>query len=87
LCADKRGLLRRTVALRPLAIELASAANGGGLFAGALLARRHVMAEQLHFAIDDFTLDVLVERALGLLDIFIANLDLNKSTPPLASNR
>ena len=55
-----------------------SAAHGSGLFAGALLARLLVVAAQLHFAIHTFTLQLLLERAEGLVDIVIANHDLHK---------
>src|SRR4051812_26348856 len=73
------GSLLPAVALDPLALELARAADRGGLFTGALLARLLVVAAQLHFAIDAFALQLLLERAQGLVDIVFANHDLHKT--------
>src|SRR6187551_1485522 len=76
------------VALRALALELAGAADRCGLLARALLARLLVVAAQLHLAVHALTLQLLLERAQGLLDIVVANDDLHKPKPPLAiSNR
>src|SRR5690349_18697019 len=72
------------VALGPLALQLAGAADGGGFLARALLARLLVVAAQLHLAIDALALQLLLERAQGLLDIVIADHDLHKLKPPLS---
>src|SRR5690606_26451153 len=66
------------VALRPLALQLAGAAHGGGALARTLLARLLVMTAQLHLAIDALTLQLLLERAQRLVDIVVANDDLHK---------
>src|SRR5690606_11370962 len=79
-----QAVLLGAVALHPLALQLAGAANGGGLFAGALLARLLVVAAQLHLAIHAFALQLLLQRAQGLLDIVVADDDLHKPKPPLA---
>src|SRR6188768_4571995 len=71
------------VALRALALELASAANRGSLLARALLARLLVVAAQLHLAVHAFALQLLLERAQGLLDVVVADDDLHKPKPPL----
>src|SRR4051794_2203216 len=76
-----RGLLD-AVTLHALALQLAGAADGGGFLARALLARLLVVAAQLHLAIDAFPLQLLLERAQGLLDVVIANHDLHKLKPP-----
>src|SRR4029078_2033063 len=76
------------VALRALALELARPADRGRLFARALLARLLVVAAQLHLAVHALALQLLLERAQGLLDIVVADDDLHKLKPPLAiSNR
>src|SRR5690606_24453413 len=76
------------VALGTLALKLAGAADRGRFFAGALLARLLIVAAQLHLAIHPLALQLLLERAEGLLDIVIANHDLHKLKPPLSiSNR
>src|SRR5690606_9098963 len=72
------------VALRALALELAGAADRRGLFAGPLLARLFVVAAQLHLAVHALSLQLLLERAQGLLDIVVADDDLHKPKPPLA---
>src|SRR5690606_10392549 len=72
------------VALRALALELAGAADRGGLLARALLARLLVVAAQLHLAVHALALQLLLERAQGLLDIVVADDDLHKPKPPLA---
>src|SRR5690606_8897881 len=71
------------VALRALALELAGAADRGGLLARALLARLLVVAAQLHLAVHALALQLLLERAQGLLDIVVADDDLHKPKPPL----
>src|SRR3546814_15593363 len=47
---ERDGRLLDPVALHPLALHLAGAADGGGAFARALLARLLIVAAQLHFA-------------------------------------
>src|SRR6187402_312152 len=71
------------VALRALALELASPANRCGFLARTLLARLLVVAAQLHLAIHALALQLLLERAQGLLDIVVADHDLHKLKPPL----
>jgi hypothetical protein len=75
----RRSTGRRTAAgdqafaLHALAGQLAYAANGLGLFAGALLRRLLVVVAHLHFAEDAFTLHLLLERPEGLIDVVIAD--------------
>jgi hypothetical protein len=45
------------------------------------------VAAQLHLAINTFALQLLLERAEGLLDIVIANHDLHKRTPTSSIRR
>jgi hypothetical protein len=70
-------ILFRAVAFHPLAFELAGTADRGGLFARALLARLLVVAAQLHIALDALTLQLILDRAQGLVNIVIANHDLH----------
>src|SRR6476620_9134370 len=65
-------------ALGALALELAGAADRGGAFTGALLARLLIVAAQLHLAVDALALQLLLERAQRLLYIIVANDDLHK---------
>tara|TARA_B100000408_G_C10122268_1_gene150631 strand:+ start:145 stop:522 length:378 start_codon:yes stop_codon:yes gene_type:complete len=74
--------LANAVAFHPLALQLAGAANGSGLFAGALLARLFEVTTQLHFAINALTLQLLLESPESLVDIVIANDDLHKTLLP-----
>ena len=55
----------------------ATAADGGRVLARALFAGLLVMTAQLHFAIHALTLQLLLERAKGLVDIIVANDDLH----------
>src|SRR3546814_14634955 len=48
---ERETVLLDTVALHPLALHLAVAADGGGVLAGTLFAGLLVMTAQLHFAI------------------------------------
>src|SRR3990172_4988083 len=64
-------------ALRLFAGELAGAADGFGLLAGALLRRLLVIVTELHLAEDAFALHFLLQRPEGLIDIVIANDDLH----------
>ena len=63
----------QTFALCPLASQLANAANGFSLFAGALLRRLLVVVPHLHFAEDTFALHLLLESAERLIDVVIAD--------------
>src|SRR5206468_4500851 len=72
------GGLPRAFALGALALELAGAADRGGAFARAFLARLLVVTAQLHLAVDALALQLLLERAQRLLDIIVANDDLHK---------
>ena len=65
------------VALKPLALHLARAADRSGLFAGALFRRLLVVPAQLHFAVNAFALQLFLERAQRLIDIVVANHDLH----------
>src|SRR4051812_11688492 len=67
------------VALHPLALELARAADGGCALTGALLAGLLVVTAELHLAIDALTLQLLLERPQRLVDIIVANDDLHKA--------
>src|SRR3546814_4334520 len=66
------------VALHPLALELAGAADSGGTLTRALLARLLIVPAQLHLAIDALALQLLLERAQRLVDVIVANDDLHK---------
>src|SRR5205085_860632 len=70
--------LADSVALQPLALQLAGAADGGGALAGALLGRLLVMTAQHHLAVHALALELLLERPQGLVDIIVANDDLHK---------
>src|SRR3546814_14615766 len=74
---ERETVLLDTVALHPLALHLAGTADGGGVLAGTLFAGLLVMTAQLHFAIHALTLQLLLERAKGLVDIIVANDDLH----------
>src|SRR5262249_39784939 len=65
-------------ALRALALQLAIAADGLRALAGPLLARLLVVASQLHLAEDAFTLHLLFQRLQRLVDIVVANDDLQR---------
>jgi len=65
------------VAFGPLAVCLASAAHGSGMLTCALLRGLLVVTAQLHFTIDAFALQLLLESAEGLIDIVVANDDLH----------
>src|ERR1700691_2748373 len=72
-----RGLFRQhALALQALSLELAVAADRLGPFAGAPLARLLVMAPELHLAEDAFALHLLLQRLQRLVDIVVANDDL-----------
>jgi hypothetical protein len=59
--------------LGTLAGQLAGAANGLSLFAGALFGRLLVMAAHLHFTEDAFTLQFLFQSAESLINIVVTN--------------
>jgi hypothetical protein len=59
--------------LHPLASELANAANGFCLFAGALLRRLLVVVAHLHFAENAFALHLLLESAERLVNVVVAD--------------
>ena len=63
---ERGRVLLDPVALHPLALHLAGAADGGGVLARTLFAGLLVMTAQLHFAIHALTLQLLLERAKGL---------------------
>jgi hypothetical protein len=80
LAAGWLGLDRQQAfALQLLAGQLAGAANGFGLLAGALLGRLLVVATQLHFTEDAFALHLLLKRFQGLIDIVVANENLHET--------
>ena len=60
-------------AIHPLAQKLAGAANGLSLLTGALFRRLLIAAAQLHFAENAFALHLLLERAQSLIDIVVAD--------------
>lgn len=62
-----------TFALGALTGQLACAANGFCLFAGALFGRLFIMATHLHFAEDTFALHLFLESAESLINIIIAD--------------
>ena len=83
---EKPGLLhhlldrhrQQAFALQLLAGQLAGAPNGLGLFTSALHGGLLVMIAQLHFAEDTFALHLFLQRAQGLIDIVIADEDLQR---------
>jgi hypothetical protein len=80
------GLHRRgqeAFALELLALELAGAAHGLGLFASALLGRLLVVATKLHLTEDALALHLLLEGAERLIDIVVANENLHVKRPSL----
>ena len=77
--AGKFDLLRhrqQAFALQLLALQLAGAAHGLGLFAGLLLGGLLVVSAELHLAENPLTLHLLLERLEGLIDVVIADYDL-----------
>jgi len=65
------------VAFGPLAVCLACTAHSSGMLTCALLRGLLVVTAQLHFTIDAFALQLLLESAEGLIDIVVANDDLH----------
>lgn len=64
-------------ALCPLARQLAGAPDGFSLFPRLALGGLLEMVATLHFTEETFTLHLLLQRAKGLLDIVVADDDLN----------
>jgi len=67
-------------ALQPLANELAGSADGFRLLACALFRGLFIEFPAFHFPERAFALHLLLERAQGLLDIIVADNDLNQGT-------
>ena len=65
------------VPLGPLAHQLAVAANGLGLLAGPSLGRLLVVPTHPHFAVEALALHLLLQRAQRLVDVVVANLNLD----------
>ena len=65
------------VAFGPLAHQLAVPADGLGLLAGATLGRLLVVPTHAHLAVEALTLHLLLQRAERLVDVVVANLNLN----------
>src|SRR4051795_6061682 len=65
------------LAFHALAQQLAGAAYGFRLFAGALLGRLLVVPAQLHLAENPLALHLLLQRAQGLIDIVVTNQNLH----------
>src|SRR3546814_15486429 len=61
------------VALHPLALELAGAADSRGTLTRALLSRLLIVPAQLHLAIHALALQLLLERAQRLVDVLVPN--------------
>src|SRR5215470_1537847 len=68
-------------ALHALALELAVAADRLGPFAGALLAGLLIRAAQLHLPENAFALHFLLQRLQGLVDVVVADDDLQAKAP------
>ena len=71
-----RGL--ETLALDPLALHLAGAADSLGGLAGAALGGLLIMAAELHLAEHAFALKLLLERLQRLIDVIITNENLHR---------
>ena len=70
------------LALLALALNLALAADGFGLFAGFTFGRLFVIAAQLHFTEHAFALQLLLQGAERLVNIIVTDEDLHERTPP-----
>src|SRR3546814_1182790 len=75
--ARRRGPQSEVFALLALARKLAGAADGFRLLAGALFRRLLVGTPELHFAKDTLALHLLLQRSQGLIDIVVADDDLD----------
>ena len=75
------GLFRRVLdqafALGALACQFACATHGFSFLAGLLLGRFLEIGASFHFAEQAFALHLLLQRAQGLLDVIVADGDLN----------
>ena len=71
---------QQAFALSTLAGQLAGAANGFGLLTGALLGRLFIMHVPLHFAERAFALHLLLQGFQRLVDIIVADENLNQGT-------
>ena len=60
-------------AIHTLTQQLAAATDGFGFFTSALFRRLFESAAKLHFAENTFTLHLLLERAQCLIDIIVAD--------------
>ena len=71
-------LLAVLTPVHALALQLAIAADGLGPLAGALLGGLLIGAAQLHLPEDAFTLHLLLEGLEGLVDVVVADDDLQR---------
>src|SRR5580692_6150430 len=76
---------KKPFALHALALQLAIAAHRFGAFTGALLAGLLIGAAQLHLPEDAFTLHLLFQRLERLVDVVVADDDLQSETPEKAA--
>ena len=72
----------RTFSLGAFPGQLALAAHGLGLLAFFLLRRFLEVAAQLHFTVDTLALHLLFQSAQGLVDIVVADANLNDGSSP-----
>ena len=79
--------LKRALALEALPDELAGAANGLSLLAGALFRRFFVEFPALHFPEGALALHFLLKRAQSLLDIVVANENLDQGTASFSKQK
>lgn len=70
-------------AFQTLAFQLAGAADGFGLLAGALFGRLLVVTAKLHFTEDTLALHLLLERLESLIDVVVTNENLHVKSPLL----
>ena len=61
-----------------LTLKLARTANGFRLFTGLTLRGLFISLAQLHFAENAFALHLLLQRLQGLVDVIVADYDLNQ---------
>ena len=71
-----------TLALHPLAQQLAVAANRFGAFAGAPFRRLLVIPPQFHFSEHPFALHFLFQGSQSLIDVVVANENLHGGGSP-----
>jgi len=77
VCSGRLCLRKQTFALGALAGQLAGTANRFGLLASLALGRLLEVVATLHFAKEAFALHLLLERFQRLIDVVIADHDLN----------